>query len=1010
MVWLLLILVLTLAAWGIAYSRSAASRARQQANTSLATFVDLDRKLQQQEEFVGSNLGRVAGSYIQEVRLDRLRSIPIDELKRHAPGARLQALKDNGIRNLADIRGWSFNRLTQVRGVGPKSAGLIAHAANALAAKSDAQPIPHPDLTSAGKRDRELLAAAFLLRWSQPNIPEKRQALKPVITEFQTSKQQVFAWANLWHWVAGFDGNRQVQLGIAEANAAAARLVGDGPVAQLRKDIVRLLGQADEFRGHGVAWDQVVKDYAANGGAYAVLMASCLGPVGGSTNVRSPSAAQEPVTVRAASTPAHVRIPTPPPSFTASPLRSQAVSEFWVNPGRAVTVKGYPISGGMVYVGTGLMSVNGGDCEPSLIDPNKPVAGSGVDCHVRYTNYWPSYGSISPEARASHLQWLSLGKSDPAADIGYVFLYFYGLERRVLADVLHDTVAKAELPIIEEEIRRLLGIYGNNASFRAYAGSLLDYLVAGQGPPSSLAGVPPQLPFPSRSLDTKMRVVLGLFAQSGKPLPVEWAAAWYARDPNTPQFHAMKRCPDAFAALFNIEYTRRFGDGFILPVNKTRIKVTHRPASQSFAGKEFQATIDLPDVSVLTGPMGKLAEVGEACHAALASYSRFLSSHPGKEGSLEALLLLPASVWPDSIAERFRVTLRAIESSGLPMIVSLEEFLPQLPHDGPLNRTRFKALSRALGQFSLGIEPDVRFGGDLPEPEDLVCLFAADGLDDEVQLSEGYASGAIMVQMAAAVASASKSFDEAEASVILNHINSSLQIAEAERRRLAARLHLYGAAPPRTSHLKRQIGILTPDARQAVADFLLTVALADGAVDPRRVKTLEHLYQIMGLDRCSLYSKIHDLESQPVSQPASTPTQTARQAPSPFNDGSLRLDPARIAALRADSAKVALLLGKVFASVEENEREDLPKEPAPEGSAVTLLGLDSQHSALLKVLLQRTEWSREEIEELCSDRGLMSDGAIERINDAAFNQFDKAIIEGEDPLEVNCELLQEAMA
>jgi len=120
----------------------------------------------------------------------------------------------------------------------------------------------------------------------------------------------------------------------------------------------------------------------------------------------------------------------------------------------------------MNYVGCGLAAVNGGGCEPSLIDPSKSVAQTGVDCHVRNTHYWPSYDSISSEARASYLQWLSLGKSDPAADVGYVFLHFYGLERRVLVDAEHDSTAKAELPVIEEEVRRLLGIYGNNGSFR----------------------------------------------------------------------------------------------------------------------------------------------------------------------------------------------------------------------------------------------------------------------------------------------------------------------------------------------------------------------------------------------------------------------------------------------------------------------------------------------------------------------------------------------------------------
>jgi hypothetical protein len=35
----------------------------------------------------------------------------------------------------------------------------------------------------------------------------------------------------------------------------------------------------------------------------------------------------------------------------------------------------------------------------------------------------------------------------------------------------------------------------------------------------------------------------------------------------------------------------------------------------------------------------------------------------------------------------------------------------------------------------------------------------------------------------------------------------------------------------------------------------------------------------------------------------------------------------------------------------------------------------------------------------------MIDGAIERINDAAFIHFDAAILEGDEPIEVNCDLI-----
>jgi hypothetical protein len=35
----------------------------------------------------------------------------------------------------------------------------------------------------------------------------------------------------------------------------------------------------------------------------------------------------------------------------------------------------------------------------------------------------------------------------------------------------------------------------------------------------------------------------------------------------------------------------------------------------------------------------------------------------------------------------------------------------------------------------------------------------------------------------------------------------------------------------------------------------------------------------------------------------------------------------------------------------------------------------------------------------------MVDGAFERINDAAFERFDSPILEGDDPIDINCELV-----
>jgi hypothetical protein len=127
--------------------------------------------------------------------------------------------------------------------------------------------------------------------------------------------------------------------------------------------------------------------------------------------------------------------------------------------------------------------------------------------------------------------------------------------------------------------------------------------------------------------------------------------------------------------------------------------------------------------------------------------------------------------------------------------------------------------------------------------------------------------------------------------------------------------------------------------------------------------------------------------------------------------GSVVLDLTKVAALKAESARVSVLLGAIFAECEAPEAEERPVQTqAPEDAPTSLLNLNPGHQGLLQVLLQRPRWTRAELEELCADRGLMVDGAIECINEAAFDQFGRALIEGNEQIDINLELVQKKKA
>ena len=112
---------------------------------------------------------------------------------------------------------------------------------------------------------------------------------------------------------------------------------------------------------------------------------------------------------------------------------------------------------------------------------------------------------------------------------------------------------------------------------------------------------------------------------------------------------------------------------------------------------------------------------------------------------------------------------------------------------------------------------------------------------------------------------------------------------------------------------------------------------------------------------------------------------------------SLNLD--LVQAKQLESAKATQLLQSVFIEA-----------PTAAPSAHVTLGLDAAHATFLQTLKQQTVWSRAELMGIAQQSDLLLDGALELINEAAFERCDEALTEGEDPLEVNPDVLQELLS
>jgi hypothetical protein len=113
---------------------------------------------------------------------------------------------------------------------------------------------------------------------------------------------------------------------------------------------------------------------------------------------------------------------------------------------------------------------------------------------------------------------------------------------------------------------------------------------------------------------------------------------------------------------------------------------------------------------------------------------------------------------------------------------------------------------------------------------------------------------------------------------------------------------------------------------------------------------------------------------------------------------AFKLDQARLARLQRDTAAVDQFLAGIFVETDHAQRlaPELESQPVERqlGTSVRLVAdLDAEHSEVLLKLLEQDAWSRSELQELASRLDLMLDGALEKINDVAFDLGGGALVE-----------------
>ena len=674
----------------------------------------------------------------------------------------------------------------------------------------------------------------------------------------------------------------------------------------------------------------------------------------------------------------------------------------WIRHGEIITISGYEIAGGFFYLGGQLKSLDGYSTEASLIDDSLPVDEADIEFEDESLGYWPKYICLSSEARGAYLSWISSGRNKPKTPIGYVFIYFYGLERRVLVDTLKNSVTDTEFLELFEEVRRLRSIYGNNRSFSGYSLRLLEVMCLNRPELVSLDDSEVDIRHDSLLFKQRLAECVAL----GYSIPAELALAWVKAYPEHTLRTPARRCTGEFSDLFKRYYTDKYKDGIIVKPNKTKLKLEYHPASSTMRNIEIKQP-DLPDPSVLKGPVKKLIAIAEACTDALNAYSRYLGKKGTSPNDVGAILLLPNELLNSDntpVIRQFQqwAELKISEAHGL---VSISEFWSHTgtPLPERINKKESELIVNLASKAGYGVAPDPRFHHTKPAPDGKWVLFH-EGHGQFFEPSRAFNDTGIILRLGAMVAAIDGYIDESEVALLHNLIDHDSKLSPIEKRSLHAYLHWCLHTTPSMNGIKARIGKLGVKEKNTVSHILISIALADGKVDSTEIKQLEKLYVALGLDKSHVASDIHNLSSKKI--PGSSvrmPKIKAEQASSAST--YFTLDEEVLALHESETNDVQNLLGAIFVDEEEQtpEQKNSVDTPITTGKDA----LDTQHKVLFDQLSSKGEWPRADVQKVCEALNLMFDGAIEIINDWAYNQVDAPVIDDDDTIYVDQEIVEE---
>lgn len=302
------------------------------------------------------------------------------------------------------------------------------------------------------------------------------------------------------------------------------------------------------------------------------------------------------------------------------------------------------------------------------------------------------------------------------------------------------------------------------------------------------------------------------------------------------------------------------------------------------------------------------------------------------------------------------------------------------------------------------IEPNAVLTQKAYKKDEMVILYEREFIKKPV--SQQYQTASLFADLGYQIAIEDNELSEAESVIIENFIKKEFPISQAELYRLQMRGKLIAQAQKITTAdtIKKLIKTANSSVKETIIHFVLAIAGKDGIIKEKEYKLLQKIAGQSAITEEQLKAVvaqfIDSAKEAVILEQISSKTQKSAQgsdAAKPAEEIKLQLNTEKLAKVQINTAEIHTVLQEIFGEEQaeaiksEPQETDIPEEDEQNQP-------DNDLQTIITTLLEKENWTRSELMNIIQNKGIMLNSLLDQINEWAENEYGDFLIEEEDTI------------